>query len=199
MQGRTHKAAGCCAMLAAYLYMYHKGVLLDDIHPIVQLAVMYPAASWGSTMPDLDQSSVDTIPDKTPISIAVHTLLHIGKVKHRSWQTHCLVFTVLFVGLLAGLLYLAQTNAWLGTSTTTYNVMLLLLTGFSVGVVSHLLMDFLTYEGIQLVPGVWLHPMHANAFKTGTTYEKIVRCLLYVLICVETVLFVLMQAHVINF
>lgn len=187
MTGRTHKAAGCAAMLAAYIYMSQKGYLLDGIHPIVQLAVMYPAASWGSTMPDLDQTSVDNIPDKTPVSIAVHKLLHIGKIKHRSWQTHTWAITLLFIIALYALLWCARTNVWLGSSVGTYDILNMLLTGFSVGNISHLMLDTLTYEGTQLLPGVWCRPLHADVFKTGTTYEKIVRWLLYLFIVVEIV------------
>lgn len=191
LTGRTHKAAGCVAMLAAYLYMTQKGLLLDSIHPVVQLAVMYPAASWGSTMPDLDQTSTDNIPDKTPFSIAIHKLLHIGKVKHRSWQTHTWALTLLFIVLLYVLLYFARINGWLGATTSTYDILLLMLTGFSVGNISHLFMDSLTYEGTQLLPGVWFRPLRADIFKTGTTYEKIVRWLLYVCALVEVVMLII--------
>lgn len=192
MTGRTHKVAGCAAMLAAYMYMIKKGVLLDSIHPIVQLAVMYPAASWGCTMPDLDQTSTDNIPDKTPVSIAIHKLLHTGKIKHRSWQTHTWLLTLIFILLLYVLVYFAQTNAWLGATTSTYDILLLMLTGFGVGNISHLLLDSITYEGTQLLPGVWFRPLHADVFKTGTTYETIVRRLLYVCIFAEVMMILLM-------
>ncbi len=49
----THKAGGAFAMLVAFQYMRSKGMLLDDISPLVQLAIMYPSASFGSTLPDL--------------------------------------------------------------------------------------------------------------------------------------------------
>ncbi len=185
MTGRTHKAAGGCAMLGAFMYLMYKGYLVPDIHPIVQLAVMYPIASWGSTMPDLDQSSVQTIPDKTPMSIAIYYLLHIGKIKHRSWQTHSLLTNGLFIGILSLGYYFLEQYKILGSNTATYSIILLMLVGLSVGILSHLLMDALTYEGIQIVPKVWFHPLHIEIFKTNTVYEKIVRILLYVGIAVE--------------
>lgn len=180
MMGRTHKVAGCCAMMGTFIFLWEKGLLVSDLHPLVQLAIMYPAASWGSTMPDLDQSSLQTIPEKTPMSVGLYYLLHIGKIKHRSWQTHSILTIGLLLLTLFGLVVSAYSFSWLGTSIATYQIVTLIIAGFGVGVLSHLLTDFLTYEGIQLVPGVWLHPLHFDAFKTGTIYEKIVRGLFYV-------------------
>lgn len=178
MMGRTHKAGGCLAMLAVYTYLHSKG-FMPEVHPFVQLLLMYPAASWGSTMPDLDQSE-NSIPEKTPFSMLINKMLYMGKVKHRSWQTHSLLMMGLFLGILFGLVYGAMRFSWFGLDTMSCNVLLLLVTGLSVGIGSHLLLDLMTYEGIQLVPGVWLRFFRLDMFKTGTTYEKVVRFILYV-------------------
>lgn len=52
----THKAGGAFGMLIAFQFMKSKGLLVEDLSPIMQLAIMYPAASFGSTLPDLDHS-----------------------------------------------------------------------------------------------------------------------------------------------
>ena len=177
MMGRTHKAGGCLAMLVVYNIMRSKG-FMSEVHPFVQLLLMYPAASWGSTMPDLDQS-FNSIPEKTPFSILINKMLYIGKVKHRSWQTHSLLIMGLFLGILYGLVFGAMKYSWFGLDTMSCNLLMLLVTGLAVGIGSHLLLDLMTFEGIQLVPRVWLRFFRLDMFKTGTTYEKVVRVLLY--------------------
>lgn len=187
MMGRTHKAGSCLAMLLTYSALQAHG-FMPDVHPLVQLLVMYPAASWGSTMPDLDQN-INSIPEKTPVSIAVHKLLHLGKIKHRSWQTHCLLIMACVVGLLFALVYFAMQNTWFGLSESSCKILFLIVTGFAVGVGSHLLLDLMTYDGIQLLPGVWLRLFRFEIFKTDTVYEKIVRLLLYIA-CVVSVVYI---------
>lgn len=39
-------------MLAGFKYLESKGMLLTDVNSMVQLLMMYPACSWGSTAPD---------------------------------------------------------------------------------------------------------------------------------------------------
>ena len=176
--GRTHKAGGCLAMLVTYSLL-QKHNFMPDVHPLVQLLLMYPAASWGSTMPDLDQN-FNSIPEKTPVSIAVHKLLHLGKVRHRSWQTHSLFVMCMVIGMLYLMVYCASQYTWFGLTTESCKILTLLVTGLAVGIGSHLLLDLMTYDGIQLTPGVWIRFFRFDIFKTGTTYEKIVRVLLYI-------------------
>lgn len=191
MMGKTHKAGGALAMLIAFQYMQHKGWLSPDLHPIVQLLVMYPACSWGSTAPDLDQGD-DTIPEKTPVSILVHKLIYLGKVRHRSWQTHSLIVTGGFACALFFLIDLMNTYNLFHLNVMSVTILNLLVIGMVVGIASHLFLDLLTYEGIPLGPPVynkkakrkkiiWLRlAPHTDTFKTNTTYEKGVRFLLYV-------------------
>ena len=53
MMYQTHKAGGSLAMLVAFGVLQSKGLLLQDVNPVVQLATMYPVSSFGSTFPDL--------------------------------------------------------------------------------------------------------------------------------------------------
>jgi membrane-bound metal-dependent hydrolase YbcI (DUF457 family) len=185
MMGKTHKAGGCLAMLLAYQFMRKNNMLYADINPIVQLLIMYPACSWGSTAPDLDQND-NAIPEKTPVSILVHKLLYLGKVKHRSWQTHSLLVTGGFVALLFVGLHIINLYGLFGLNQISLQLLKLLLMGLAVGIASHLLLDMMTYEGIHSIPptknnGHWIRLVpHTDAFKTNTTYESIVRVLLYI-------------------
>lgn len=53
MMYKTHKMGGALFMFAGFKYLETKGMLLPDVNPLVQLMIMYPASSWGSTAPDL--------------------------------------------------------------------------------------------------------------------------------------------------
>lgn len=180
MLGKTHKAGGALAMLISYLYMQQEGLLMDDIHPIIQLMVMYPASSWGSTASDLDQNA-NAIPDRTPVSYAIHNLLHITKCKHRSWQTHSIAVTGGFCTLL--LLAVEILSNYNILSVGSISILRLLITGFSVGVFSHLILDSLTMAGIWLLPKVHFRLVPpTKTFGTGTTYETVVRVIIYIAI-----------------
>lgn len=191
MLGKTHKAGGTVAMLLSYMFMKQQGLLLNDIEPIIQLMVMYPACSWGSTASDLDQTP-EAIPDKTPLSLALHTLLHMGKCRHRSWQTHSIAVTG---GICIVLLAIMQGIAGTGLiSPIGTSILRLIITGFTVGVFSHLLLDSVTMAGIWLVPKVHFRLVPPiKMFGTGTTYETIVRYALYgaIAVCLFVDLFVL--------
>lgn len=182
MMGKTHRAGGCLAMLLAYQAMQSKGWLVDDIHPVVQLAIMYPIASWGSVFPDVDQTT-QSIPEKTPFMLLFNKLLHLGKVRHRSWQTHSLILTALFLGLLYGGLYLTTLYGLFGLTEASLTLIRLQIMGFAVGIGSHLFLDMCTYEGVRFFRKKWIRLVpHTDAFKTGTLYETIVRVGLYLAI-----------------
>lgn len=193
MMGKTHKAGGALAMLLAFQYMRENGYLVDTIHPIVQLLIMYPACSWGSTAPDLDQNA-DAIPEKTPVSIMIHKLIHLSKVNHRSWQTHSIVVTGGFVALLFFALSMINKHGLFGLDPYSITLLKLMLMGVTVGIASHLILDAFTYEGIQTIPPTkdpktnkkkrhWLRFVpHRDAFKTNTKYETFVRTMLYIAI-----------------
>lgn len=182
MMGKTHKAAGALGMLLAFGFLESKGYLLADVHPLVQLMVMYPACSWGSTAPDLDQGA-DAIPEKTPVSMLIHKLIHIGKVRHRSWQTHSPWMFLLICALLwSG--WFALVHFGIGSDFDLI-ILRLILTGFSVGFATHLIADAFTYQGIPLGNKKWLRLVpHTDTFKTNTKYETVVRYLIYVCIIV---------------
>lgn len=196
MMGKTHRAGGTLAMLLAFQYMQSHNMLVSDIHPIVQLLVMYPACNWGSIAPDLDQSD-DAIPDKSPLSILIHKIIYLGSVRHRSWQTHCLTLDGGFIALLFGAIALINMYGLFGLDLYSVTLLKLMLMGLTVGIASHLFLDACTYEGIQLIPPTkdkktgkkkrhWIRFVpHKDAFKTNTLYETIVRVLLYIAIVAD--------------
>lgn len=178
MLGKTHKVGGCLAMLISFSIMQKQNLLIDNINPLVQLMVMYPACSWGSTASDLDQND-NAIPEKTPFSILIHKVLSLVNCKHRSWQTHSLGVTGVFCVLCIEIVALIEKYDLM--TFESINILRLIITGFSVGILSHLLLDSITMAGIYLLPGIPFRLVpKSKTFGTGTTYEVIVRYVLYV-------------------
>lgn len=180
MMYATHKAGGCLAALIGFEVMQKQGWLIPDLEPWVQLILMYPATSFGSTFPDLDHHW-GSVKEHTPVNYFVHKLLHITQPKHRSWQTHCLLITGGFCALMFSLIYAIQTLQPELISPAGLSLVTLLLIGLNLGIASHLILDMFTTAGIWLVPGVKLRLVPKSmVFSTDTTYEKIVRVLLYI-------------------
>ena len=170
MTGKTHKVGGMVGCLAGFAVLQSKGLLLEEVNPLLQLVVMYPFAIYGSILPDLDQVE-DSLPSDDLVSKCVYGMLHIttplrkwlekgGKVRkwflkklgwllgvldarHRSWQTHSDLSLLVF-----GLLCMALVKVNSG-----FNAMLLILitVGLMCGVVSHLFLDCFTRAGVWSV------------------------------------------------
>lgn len=148
MTGKTHRLGGVVVCLGGYMALQSNNMLLPNVDPILQLAVIYPFAIYGSTVSDLDHHW-QSAPSKDPISWIINKLLHIApksrntfvNAKHRSWQTHSDLF--LFLMILAGIILF-------NTSTTGFDQALirLIFTGLIFGIISHLILDMLTPQGI---------------------------------------------------
>ena len=203
MTGATHRVGGVMCALAGYTLLESKGMLIADVSPILQLTVMYPFAIYGSTVSDLDhhwQSS----PSKDVISFCINKVLHLTTdirkttksknpllgvfdAKHRSWQTHSDLFFVLMV-----LLSVYFINS--GVSNASGIIMKLVFTGFILGIISHLVLDMLTPEGIwsivltsiakvfkiKVPEKIHLVPK-SKFFATGGSWEKFVRWAMWVI------------------
>ena len=171
MLGKTHHAGGTVAALLAFEVMRAKGWLIPDCSELVQLLMMYPFASFGSIFPDLDQND-DAQPSKDPVAIAIHKVLKITGAKHRSWQTHSLLVTGGFLFLLFALTNLGTTYL---QNQLDWVVIRLLVMGFSVGVLSHLVLDALSTAGVHIWPGFKLRFVpKSSAFATGGKWETMV-------------------------
>ena len=166
----THKAGGTLGMLVAFEMLRKHGMLVQNLNPYIQLLVMYPAASWGSTAPDLDRSKAKTA-DQTPVSTAVEKCLHLMHAKHRSWQTHCIVLT----GGLAIALPVILEKIGIALGSFDLCILRLLIYGLTTGILSHLILDAFTPEGIHIIPNMKLSLVpKMSFFSAGGLWEKLV-------------------------
>jgi membrane-bound metal-dependent hydrolase YbcI (DUF457 family) len=204
VEGKTHRLGGVLCTLLGYSILEANGMLIENVNPLLQLTVVYPFALYGSVFSDLDHSWQSS-PAKDPFSFVVNRCLHMttwlrkkteakGKVlgvfdaKHRSWQTHSDLF---LLSLIAAFLAVMYSNPS-GISGVIFQ---LVSVGFICGVVSHLMLDMLTPEGIwcilpSLIKGkrvmISLVP-NTKFFVTGGKWEKLVRFLLWAFIIMLTV------------
>lgn len=215
MEGKTHYIGGSLGALVGFIALKENGMLLDNINPALQFSLIYPFAIYGGMVPDADHHAGSS-PLRDPVgrvfNKALHVfnapynrmdealssnakrnnlgykLLRILKCTHRSWQTH----SELTLLLLFYLLYQALT----GDPTDPNNVILsLILTGFTIGVISHIILDMLTTDGIYFATGFFIKTLFPKVpiittlrivpktsfFGTGTPYEKTVRAIINVL------------------
>lgn len=155
MTGKTHRVGGALCALAGYSLLEQKGLLIHDVSPLLQLGVMYPFAIYGSVVSDLDHHW-ESAPCKDILSWGINKVLHlttklksknpiinIFNAKHRSWQTHSDLFLVSILVL----------SDWLLTSATGAESILinLVFSGLLLGIISHMILDMLTPEGIWSV------------------------------------------------
>lgn len=181
MMYRTHKAGGTLGMLVAFEVMKTQGLLLPDVNSFIQLAMMYPASSWGATVPDLDHH-LGSVKEHTPFNLFVHKILHLTHPTHRSWQTHSLYVTVPICLLLLALVYLG--NSFFDTvGAIEWIYVRMVIIGANIGVFSHLLLDALSTGGIWVIPGVKLRFVpKSSAFATGGLWETVVFYILMIFI-----------------
>lgn len=172
MLGKTHRAGGVAFMMVGFEYMRMKGMLTPEIHPLLQLSIMYPVSQWASTLPDLDHHW-ESVGAKTPVNKIVHFLLHLTRPKHRSWQTHSLLVTGGFIFLLHTLiLYWEQVFGFAAFNSIEGLIIRMLLVGFELGLASHLALDALNPKGIHLYPGFKIRLVPKTSFfATGGPWE----------------------------
>ena len=233
MTGKTHQLGGELSAVVGFLILKENGYLLGDANPYVQLLAMYPFALWGSKALDLDHHD-DSLPMKDVFSVAISKLLHLtykpykkmqSKLKddsvspakkrsirkswrykfcktfnasHRSWQTHS---DLTLFALVATLWWVFHS---LTLSATNLILLYVMLVGASLGMLSHIVLDALTTDGIQLVLSrvinvtllgkcklqlpETLHLVPRNGrFSCESNWEKFIRKLLRVLTVVSLV------------
>lgn len=191
--------------------MKESGVLLEPtvVSPALQLILIYASGIYGGMWPDNDHHW-ESSPLKDPLSWVQNKILHLankpyqvldskltGKQKksnlvyklldflacrHRSWQTHS---EATLLGLY--LLWVSVNQPSVSSYIDTVLVWLLLV-GFGLGVISHILLDCLTTEGSRLAIGVFLNKVfgikfidtirfvpYSTFFKTGSDWEMAIR------------------------
>lgn len=176
MTGKSHRVGGMTGCLIGFTILKQKGLLLEDINPLLQFIVMYPFSIYGGILPDMDHGW-ESVPSKDIVSMGIHKVLHLTSPirkkaeksrvlsakekkrirhliflfdsKHRSWQTHSDVF-MLF------LIFLYQTLLSSFTGGMNSVLLSLVFTGLIFGVLSHGILDMLTPDGLHSVPLYWV-------------------------------------------
>lgn len=207
MTGKTHRVGGMLCVLGGFTLLESKGMLLGNVNPVLQLAVMYPFAIYGSVVSDLDHDW-NSVPCRDVVSLGINKVLHLASgvrdtigdrsplskalsifdAKHRSWQTHSDLFLFIMIIVMSNLM---------SSSTNSVDVAIirLIFTGLIMGVISHLFLDMLTPEGIwsfitlflRKVTGKRVFPDKVSLvpdskfFRTGGAWEGVVRRVLWVL------------------
>lgn len=204
MTGKTHRVGGMLCVLGGFTYLESKGLLLRNVNPLLQLTVMYPFALYGSIVSDLDHNA-NSIPSKDIVSVAVNRVLHLtsglnestggrNKVfgildaKHRSWQTHSDLF---LVALMYALYQMVMETKLATVESVIWSLVGM---GFILGVISHLVLDMITPEGIWSILLVGVGRVTGNKvmpkklrlvpdskfFSTGGPWESLVRNILWI-------------------
>lgn len=212
MEGKTHRIGGTVCAMAGFVTLKDSGYLLSSelISPALQFLVIYTAGIYGGMWPDNDHHW-ESSPLKDPASWLQNKLMHIANAPykrldekmsskqkkrsvlyktlkfmrciHRSWQTHS-EFTLLMI------LWLMMSPTLLGFTGRFDSVLwLLIVTGFGLGVISHIILDMLTTEGVRFALGVFIKVFFPSvpvfttirlvpgisAFKTGSEWEMAIR------------------------
>ena len=204
MTGKTHRVGGMLCVLGGFTYLESKGLLLRNVNPLLQLTVMYPFALYGSIVSDLDHNA-NSIPSKDIVSVAVNRVLHLTSglnestggrnkmfgildAKHRSWQTHSDLF---LVALMYALYQMVMETKLATVESVIWSLVGM---GFVLGVISHLVLDMITPEGIWSILLVGVGRVTGNKvmpkklrlvpdskfFSTGGPWESLVRNILWI-------------------
>lgn len=204
MTGKTHRVGGMLCVLGGFTYLESKGLLLRNVNPLLQLTVMYPFALYGSIVSDLDHNA-NSIPSKDIVSVAINRVLHLTSglnestggrnkmfglldAKHRSWQTHSDLF---LVALMYALYQMVMETKLATVESVIWSLVGM---GFILGVISHLVLDMITPEGIwsfilvgiskvtgkKLIPKKLRLVPDSKFFSTGGPWESLVRNVLWI-------------------
>lgn len=207
MTGKTHRVGGMLCVLGGYTLLESQGMLLGNVNPIIQLAVMYPFAIYGSIVSDLDHDW-HSAPSRDVISLAINKVLHLSRgvgnkfgekspvtkalslfnARHRSWQTHSDLFLVAMIMLTSSMLHSS-------ISSVDAVIVRLMFTGLILGIISHLFLDMLTPEGIwsiitttarkttrnKAIPQKISLVPNSKFFRTGGAWEDMVRWFMWVI------------------
>ncbi len=189
MTGETHRAGGVLCSVVGFILLKKHGLLLQDVNEVIQFAVIYPFCMWGSTASDLDHNP-ESCPSKDLVSKGINRTLHLTtpvyrklddnlnnnqkrtnvayksskllSANHRSWQTHSDLILFIFIFLLSRIL---NDNIGYGLSVVDTSILSLVFMGITLGIISHLILDMLTPEGIWCVFGITLNKIFRSLFK----------------------------------
>lgn len=167
MTGKTHRVGGVVGGLVGFAVLKNNGLLVEEISEPLQMILIHASSMYGSILLDMDHDW-DSCPSKDIFSWVIWKILHLttpirrwlqgGKFrrkiykrvrglleftdsKHRSWQTHSDLTLILILGIM---IYLPR------LMSSSYDGILITVLGEGIlfGVLSHLLLDMLTTDGI---------------------------------------------------
>ena len=188
MVGKTHVLGGSAFALGSYIVLRETGILNPDLESAAQLACIMPYAMWSATAPDFDQDNKDRAM-ASPINLAMQKFFNLMGAGHRSLKSHvypALIATVLSAISITGVNIFGASNS---NSAVVYCMVIL---GMAMGLLSHLLLDLCTKDGIRINGKRYAFVPEIDLFKADGIVEQIVRRFLYVLnILLFIVLFLL--------
>ena len=174
MTGDTHKAGGVLCSLIGFMLLKKYNMLLPGVNEFLQLAVIYPYATWGSVASDLDHHW-ESCPDKNLPNKVINVMLHattplykqmkelpssvnknnptyklakLFSASHRSWQTHSDLTLIIVLFILKS----ALTGIG-GLGTVSSAILALVTTGVALGIIAHFILDMLNPDGIWFTFG----------------------------------------------
>lgn len=172
MNKPTHVVGGITAGIAVNKFIVPTIADVSSVEGVVGLGAVMAGAFLGSILPDIDhKGSFIGRRLKVTSFIVNHTVGHRG-------LTHALIFTI---GLTTLLLFLVMQ-----LSGFPQMIMLLFVLGLFGGMISHLLLDMMTKQGIPLLYPFTKKNYSIARFKTGGIGEYIAQG-----ICVVIIVFML--------
>lgn len=171
----THKSFAVGWMLLANVALYEMGA--TEINYYLSMIIMLEFGKAGALFPDVDHHW-NNVKEKNVPNFIVNKLIHCTGGRHRSWQTHSLD-----IGIVASILaFLVPYHLYCDgyIDVISKEVLSIVMVGFCMGWISHLVSDMLTYVGIRLLcfrnKRFALVPkqLFGIKFKTGEEWEKTV-------------------------
>lgn len=175
MTGATHKKFAIAAAFTAQAILYKNG--LTQVNYYVSIPILLGAAKYGALLPDVDHTW-QNVKEKTVPNFIINKLIHLTGGKHRSWQTHsidiCLISQILMWVIPEMMLSQGVIQ------DINFEIIRILLTGFSFGWISHIISDMLTQAGVRILcfnkTKLALVPKKLGKlrFNTGNAWEQFV-------------------------
>lgn len=179
MTEKTHAVGSLVFATGAFLIMDKCNMLDTQIVKIVQYGIITPYALWGAQIPDFDQDNPNRIVTN-PVNRLIMDLFKVLGAKHRGIISH--VLPIFLSGIVCLLMQLSVIT--FGMHKLSLDVLHLMLLGLFLGLLSHLILDMCTKDGIYVCGKRIALVPKTDIFKTGSSYEKTFRNILYIVCCI---------------
>lgn len=177
MIGKTHTLGGSAFALGSYIVLRETGILNPDLDSVAQLACIMPYAMWSAKAPDFDQDIKDRAM-ASPIDLVMQKFFNLIGAGHRSLKSH--VYPALIATVLSAI-SVTGVNIFGTASNNSAIIYCMVILGMAMGLLSHLLLDLCTKDGIHANGKRYAFVPEIDLFKTDGIVEQIVRRFLYVL------------------